>query len=86
METKKKKTTKPKQDVRYNYSKLRWLVQKRFGNDTAFAKALGISCPALSLKWNNRSPWKQTEMLTVANMLGFSISQIPEYFFILDNL
>ena len=71
---------------KYDYSKLRWLVRKRFGNDMAFAAALDISYPALSMKLNNRAPWKQTEMLNAAEALGFSISQIPEYFFILDKV
>lgn len=65
----------------FNYSKLKGRIVERFGSQTSFAKALSCSERTLSLKLNNKVPWKQTEICEVAVLLEISDEEIQEFFF-----
>ena len=65
----------------FNYSKLRGRIVEYFSNQANFAKALGCSERTLSLKLNNKIPWRQTEMHKAINLLKISDDEIQEFFF-----
>jgi hypothetical protein len=67
-----------------DYSRLRGLIRTYFSTNAAFAKALGVSECALSQKLNNRSEWTKREMGRAAELLHFSVAEIPIYFFTPD--
>lgn len=46
----------------FNYSKLVGRIIEKYGSQYNFAVSLGISERSLSLKLNNKVPWKQTEI------------------------
>lgn len=66
-----------------NYNKLRGRIVEKFGNQQAFAKAMGWSERTLSLKINGKRPWKQTDIMKAIKLLKLSESDIQEYFFTL---
>lgn len=65
----------------YNYSKLLERITVVCGMQATFAKEMGLSEKTVSLKMNNKRGWKQKEMKRACDVLGFSVSEIPEYFF-----
>lgn len=67
--------------MEYDYSKLEGLIREVFGTETAFARAIGRSPCSVSKKLNNKSEWKAGEMRKSADVLGFPVDQIPQYFF-----
>ena len=67
--------------VSFNYSKLAGRIKEKFGTQSNFAKAMGLSERSLSLKMNNRMPWKQTEILKASELLDIDTEQVHLYFF-----
>ena len=67
--------------VSFNYSKLAGRIKEKFGTQSNFAKAMGLSERSLSLKMNNRMPWKQTEILKAIELLDIDTEQVHLYFF-----
>ena len=65
----------------YNYSKLLDRIIEVCGTQAMFAKEMGLSERSVSFKLNNKRGWKQKEMKRACDVLGFSVSEIPEYFF-----
>ena len=69
---------------KYNFSKLNGKIVEVFGTQLAFAEAMGLSEMTISKKMNGKRPWKQTDMAKACKLLGFPISEIPDYFFATD--
>ena len=46
----------------FDYSKLSGRIVEKYGTQYNFSIALGLSERSLSLKLNNRVPWKSTEL------------------------
>ena len=67
--------------VSFNYSKLAGRIKEKFGTQSNFAKAMELSERSLSLKMNNRIPWRQTEILKASELLGIDTKQVHLYFF-----
>lgn len=65
----------------YDYSKLLGRIIEKFNTQSAFANAMGISERTLSLKLNNRVPFKQTEIQYACKLLDIEVDEIPSYFF-----
>ena len=65
----------------FDYSKLSGKVVEVFGTNANFAREMGLSERSVSLKFNNRVPWKQAEIVRAAGLLGIDISEIQAYFF-----
>jgi len=70
--------------MKYDFSKLRGKIIEVFGKQEAFAKALELSSRSLSLKLNNERYFKPTEISKAIELLGLSLSDIPEYFFTVE--
>lgn len=65
----------------YDYSKLLGRIVEKYSTQSAFAVAMGISERTLSLKLNNRIPFKQTEIQRSCVLLDIKVADIPAYFF-----
>lgn len=67
--------------LQYDYSKLLGRIVEKFGGQRAFAKAIGMSERSLSLKLNNKVPFKQREIDACIVALDLEKEDIPAYFF-----
>lgn len=65
----------------FNYSKLLGRITERYGTQYNFAKAMGMSEHSLSVKLNNKVPWKTTEIVKMTELLDLDTDDIPSYFF-----
>lgn len=68
----------------FNYSRLLGRITTKFGTQYNFSIALGMSERTLSLKLNNRVPWKQTEIEKSVRLLDIDKKDISKYFFELE--
>jgi transcriptional regulator with XRE-family HTH domain len=62
-------------------SKLRGLIREKFGTQEAFARAIGKSACAVSLKLNGRAEWSAQEIRRASEVLGIAAEHIHLYFF-----
>ena len=67
--------------VSFNYSKLLGRITEKYGTQYNFAKAMDMSEHSLSVKLNNKNPWKTTEIVKATELLNINTSDIPSYFF-----
>lgn len=67
--------------MEYDYSKLLGRIREKCGGQIEFARKMGVSERTISLKLNNKIPWKQPEMTKAAQILDFSTDEIQSYFF-----
>ena len=65
----------------YDYTKLTSRIAERCGTQAAFADAMGLSERSMSLKLNNKVPFKQPEIQKAVPILGLDEADILEYFF-----
>lgn len=65
----------------YDYSKLRGRIKEKFGTQSAFAKAMGLSDVSVSNKLNNNVEWGQEEIEKSVMILNIAYSDIHSYFF-----
>jgi transcriptional regulator with XRE-family HTH domain len=68
----------------FSYDKLRGRIVEKYGSQTNFANALGVSTKTLSLKMNNRIYFTQAEIKKAADLLDISLKDIDAYFFTLN--
>lgn len=68
-------------DVVFNYDKLRQKIKERLGTQDRFAKEIGLGRVSVSQSLNNQREFSAGEMFKSAQVLGFSIAEIPAYFF-----
>lgn len=64
-----------------SYSKLRGRIVEVYVSNKAFADALGIDASSLSFKLNNKTQWKQEEIVKACLLLGIPIEDVHLYFF-----
>ena len=67
----------------FDYNKLRGRIVEKFGNQSEFANAMGLSERTISFKINGKRPWKQEEILKAIQILGLTDDDIQDYFFTL---
>lgn len=67
--------------MKYNYRKLEGRIVEICVSRTNFAKEMGLSDRSISLKLNNRVPWKQTEISKAMEILKIDPSEVQDYFF-----
>lgn len=65
----------------YDYSLLDGKITEVFKNRGNFAKSMEMSERTLSLKMNNKVPWKQPEITRACEKLNLPDEKINEYFF-----
>lgn len=64
-----------------DYTKLTNKIKEKFNCDVNFAIKMGFSERTLSLKLNNKSEFKQSEILKACKLLNISNKDINSYFF-----
>lgn len=67
----------------FDYSKLRGKIVEKYGNQSNFASALGISENTLSLKMNNKVRFTTDDITTISRLLEIDAGEIGRYFFAL---
>lgn len=67
----------------FNYSKLKGRIIEKFGSQTAFVKAFGVSENTFSLKMNNKVRFTTDDITRIIKMLDIPEEAIGEYFFTL---
>ena len=65
----------------FDYTKLRSRIKEVLGTQDQYAKALGLGRVSVSQSLNNQREFSAGEMLRTAQVLHFSVSEIPDYFF-----
>lgn len=65
----------------YDYNKLRGKIKEKFGTQSAFAKAMGLSDVSVSNKLNNNVEWGQEEIEKSVMVLDIEYTDIHSYFF-----
>lgn len=69
--------------MQYDYSKLWGAIAERYGTQSKFSKAIGISEHSISQKMNCKIGWKQSEILRICELLNIPHKDISKYFFTL---
>lgn len=64
-----------------DYSKLLGRMTEKFGTQANFAQAMKLSERTISLKLNNKVPWKDEEISRAVELLDVDVREIPSYFF-----
>lgn len=64
-----------------SYAKLRGKIKEVFGTQDAFAEAMDMDSATLSAKLNNKTPWKDDEIVKACKLLGILLTEVHEYFF-----
>lgn len=67
--------------MQFDYSKLKGRIVEKFGTQSAFAKALGVSERTLSLKLHNRIYFRQDEINKALKLLEINATDARDYFF-----
>ncbi len=67
----------------YDYSKLLGRIVEKFGTQSKFSGAFGLSERSLSLKLNGQRAFKQPEITKACALLEINEADIPAYFFAL---
>ena len=65
----------------YDYSKLRGKIAEKVGTLTSFTEKMQISEPSLYSKINNKTEFKQSEIVKACEILEIPIDIVKEYFF-----
>lgn len=65
----------------FNYQKLKGKIKEVCSTQETFASRLGMNATRLSLKLNNQSEWRQSEILKACNVLSIADCEIKQYFF-----
>lgn len=65
----------------FDFSKLLGKITEKYGTQYRFAKAMGLSEHSLSVKLNNKVPWKTTEIVKAMELLNIDSSDVSAYFF-----
>jgi len=66
----------------FDYSELKGRIRAKFGKQSDFAKAMGLSDTSISAKLNNLVSFSQREIHKAARILDIETHEIPAYFFI----
>lgn len=65
----------------FDFSKLLGRITEKFGTQYNFSIALGLSERTISLKLNNKVPWKSSEIKKATEVLDIPQEEIGEFFF-----
>lgn len=67
--------------MEYGYAKLKGRIVEKYGSQSEFARALGISRQTMYEKMNCKTGISQKDIEQWSDMLNINKSEIPEYFF-----
>lgn len=66
----------------FDYSKLNGKITEKFKRQNLFIEKISMSAPTFIRKINNGGYFSQDEMEEILNVLGISLNEIPNYFFV----
>lgn len=69
----------------FDYSDLLGKIKAKYGTQSDFAEALGMSLSTLNQKLNNKSDWDTPEMVKACELLDIELADISQYFFKIKN-
>jgi hypothetical protein len=69
----------------FNYSRLRGRIIEKYGSQKAFVSVIPLGEPAFVQKMKGRVAFKNDEIMIMAEELGISKQEIPDYFFCTDD-
>lgn len=69
----------------FDYSELLGKIKAKYGTQSDFAEALGMSLSTLNQKLNNKSDWDTPEMVKACELLDIELADISQYFFKIKN-
>lgn len=67
--------------ITFDYSKLKGKIIEKYGSQTAFAKALGVSDATMTSKMTGKTYFSQDEIMKSIVILGINPGAATEYFF-----
>ena len=67
--------------MEFDYSKLLGRIKEYGYTQETLAKGIGITESSMSLKLNNKAPFKQIEIRLICKILGIPNNEIGVYFF-----
>ena len=67
----------------FDYQKLKGKIVEKKKNQENLANQMGITKQSLNQKLNNKVAFKQSDIITISNLLEISKVEISEYFFTL---
>lgn len=65
----------------FDFKKLRARMIEKYGSQTEFAKAYGVSENTMSRKMQNKVPFSSDDVIKISEMLGISKDDVGSYFF-----
>lgn len=65
----------------FDYSKLRGRIVEKYGTQSEFAKAFGISDNSMSRKLNNKNSFSVDDIIRITQMLDIQSKDVSSYFF-----
>jgi len=69
--------------VEFDYSKLRGRIIEKYGSQTEFTKAFGVSQNVFSKKMQNKVRFTSDDIMKIIKMLDIAVDEIGLYFFTL---
>lgn len=73
------------EECEFDYTLLKEKIRKTYGTILNFADDIGIPMVSLSRKLNNKTQFRSNEVFVIANKLGISTLDIPQYFYQIKN-
>lgn len=67
--------------MQYNYKKLHERIIEKYGTQTAFSKALGVSKALMSMKLSCKVAISREDIVKWSQLLDIKPSEYAEYFF-----
>lgn len=64
-----------------NYQKLRGRIVEKYGTQSNFAEAVGLTEQSITAKMNGRTAIRNDEILLWCELLGIRTNEIGQYFF-----
>lgn len=71
------------EECEFDYTLLKEKIRKIYGTILNFADGVGMPVVSLSRKLNNKTQFRSNEVFGIANKLGISILDIPQYFYVI---
>ncbi len=69
------------ENVVFDYNKLRGRIVEKFGTQSAFAEAMGMSNGTLSMKLASKSYFSADEIVKACELLEITSGEVSAYFF-----
>lgn len=69
------------EEFKYDFTLLKERIRKMYGEFQKLAEDIDMSLISLSRKLNNHSYFRSNEITLIANKLGITPNEIPEYFY-----